>query len=113
MPVAFLGGMSRASKEGVVVKGGAVLEQLAKVRSAAFDKTGTLTAGRPALVGIQTQLDPDELLQLVASAEQFSTHVMAAGLTAALADRGCRCFLPKTRRKWPPTASAPWSTGAG
>ena len=88
VPVAFLGGMSRASTEGVVVKGGAVLEQLAKVRSAAFDKTGTLTAGRPALVGIQTQHDPDELLQLVASAEQFSTHVMAAGLIAALTDRG-------------------------
>lgn len=39
-PVAFLGGLSRTAKEGVIVKGGAVLEQLARVRSAAFDKTG-------------------------------------------------------------------------
>ncbi len=88
VPVAFLGGMSRASNAGVVVKGGAVLEQLAKVRSVAFDKTGTLTAGQPKLVGIRSQWDHDELLQLVASAEQYSTHVMASGLTAALAERG-------------------------
>ncbi len=44
-PVAFLGGLSRAAKSGVIMKSGAVIEQIARVRSAAFDKTGTLTQG--------------------------------------------------------------------
>ncbi|MDR2997280.1 MAG: HAD-IC family P-type ATPase, partial [Microbacterium sp.] len=47
-PVAFLGGLSQTSRRGVIVKGGAVLEQFGRIRSAAFDKTGTLTRGRPA-----------------------------------------------------------------
>lgn len=46
-PVAFIGGMSRAAHENVVVKSGGTLEQLARVQAVAFDKTGTLTYGRP------------------------------------------------------------------
>src|SRR5690606_36871982 len=52
-PVAFLGGLSRAAKAGVIMKGGAVIEQIARIRSAAFDKTGTLTQGRPELVDVR------------------------------------------------------------
>lgn len=88
-PVAFLGGLSRSAKSGVIVKGGAVIEQLARVRSIAFDKTGTLTAGRPSVVEVRPAggFDADELLRLAASAEQSSTHVLAAGIRAAAAER--------------------------
>lgn len=44
-PVAFLGGINRAAKAGLIVKSGGTLEQLARVKSVAFDKTGTLTTG--------------------------------------------------------------------
>lgn len=89
-PVAFLGGLSRAAKAGVIMKGGAVIEQLARVRSAAFDKTGTLTQGRPELVDVRPAegFDPDELLQLAASAEQYSTHVLAESIRRAADTRG-------------------------
>ncbi|QEA29182.1 cadmium-translocating P-type ATPase [Microbacterium sp. CBA3102] len=89
-PVAFLGGLSRAAKAGVIMKGGAVLEQIARVRSAAFDKTGTLTQGRPELVDVRPTngFDADELLQLAASAEQYSTHVLAEGIRRAAEQRG-------------------------
>lgn len=89
-PVAFLGGLSRAAKSGVIVKGGAVIEQLARVRSAAFDKTGTLTQGRPDLVDIRPAGDftTDRLLLLAASAEQYSSHVLADGIRRAAVDRG-------------------------
>lgn len=89
-PVAFLGGMSRSARSGVVVKGGGTLEALARVRSVAFDKTGTLTHGRPALTEIDPVegADPDELLRLAASAEQGSSHVLAAGVMQAAHDRG-------------------------
>lgn len=89
-PVAFLGGLSRAAKAGIIIKGGAVIEQLARVRSAAFDKTGTLTQGRPDLVDVRAAggFDPDEVLRLAASAEQYSSHVLAEGIRRAADDRG-------------------------
>ena len=89
-PVAFLGGLSRAAKAGVIMKGGAVLEQIARVRSAAFDKTGTLTQGRPELVDVRpaSGFAANEILQLAASAEQYSTHVLADGIRRAAESRG-------------------------
>lgn len=88
-PVAFLGGMSRAAKAGVIVKGGAVMEQLARVRSAAFDKTGTLTRGRPQLVAVRAEpgFRADDVLSLAASAEQYSSHVLAASIHRAATER--------------------------
>ncbi len=89
-PVAFLGGLSRAAKSGVIMKSGAVIEQIARVRSAAFDKTGTLTQGRPELVEVRpaTGFDADEILRFAASAEQYSSHVLADGIRRAASARG-------------------------
>lgn len=89
-PVAFLGGLSRAAKAGVIIKGGAIVEQLARVRSAAFDKTGTITQGRPELVDVRPTetIDAGQLLLLAASAEQYSSHVLADGIRRAALDRG-------------------------
>ncbi|QEE62083.1 cadmium-translocating P-type ATPase [Salinibacterium sp. dk2585] len=88
-PVAFLGGLSRAAKAGVIAKGGAVIEQLARVRSAAFDKTGTLTMGRPDLLRVvPVGVTADELLRLAASAEQYSSHVLAESIRRAATARG-------------------------
>ncbi|MGW9184243.1 heavy metal translocating P-type ATPase [Agromyces sp. NPDC055661] len=89
-PVAFIGGMSRAARNGVIVKGGGVLEQLSSARTAVFDKTGTLTYGTPTLVAIRPEngFGEDELLTAVASAEQYSSHVLATSIIAAAHDRG-------------------------
>lgn len=91
-PVAFLGGMSQAAKSGIIVKYAGVLEQLGKVRTAAFDKTGTLTYGRPSLVAIVTadSMGQDELLRLAGSAEQYSSHVLAASVMEAATSRELR-----------------------
>lgn len=88
-PVAFLGGMSRAAKSGVIVKGGGTLEQLARVKTVAFDKTGTLTAGNPTLHEVRSvSMEPDALLGLAASAEQYSSHALAAAIVAEVRSRG-------------------------
>lgn len=81
-PVAFLGGMSRAAKHGLIVKSGGTLEQLARVRSAAFDKTGTLTSGKPSLtrVVVAEGFTKPEVLRIAASAEAYSSHVLAAAI---------------------------------
>lgn len=89
-PVAFMGGMSRAAREGIIVKGGGVLEVLARVRTAVFDKTGTLTRGTPTIARIipVKPFDETTILTLVASAEQFSSHVLAASIVASARKRG-------------------------
>jgi P-type E1-E2 ATPase len=91
-PVAFIGGMSRAARNSVIVKGGGVLEQLASAKTAVFDKTGTLTYGAPTLVAIRPEngFGADELLGAVASAEQYSSHVLATSMIDAARNRGIR-----------------------
>lgn len=97
-PVAFIGGMSRAARNGVIVKGGGVLELLARAKTAVFDKTGTLTHGEPRLVAVRPEsgFSADELLGLVASAEQYSSHVLAASMIEAAKERG----LPLAEAEW-------------
>jgi len=79
-PVAFIGGVSRAARAGVLMKGSAALEALAQARTAVFDKTGTLTHGGAELIATEAApgRDPDECLRLLASIEQASHHVLAA-----------------------------------
>ncbi|MGX1161226.1 heavy metal-(Cd/Co/Hg/Pb/Zn)-translocating P-type ATPase [Arthrobacter sp. SLBN-100] len=93
-PVAFLAGTSRAARSGIIIKNGGTLEQLARVRTAVFDKTGTLTHGRPTLeeTRISTEaaglITADRLLQLAASAEQYSSHVLASSVIDAARQHG-------------------------
>ncbi|MFU8947870.1 heavy metal translocating P-type ATPase [Mycetocola zhadangensis] len=89
-PVAFIGGMSRAARNGIIVKSGGVLEQLSAAKTVVFDKTGTLTYGTPAFAGVRPQhpFTADQILTAVASVEQYSSHVLAASMIAAARDRG-------------------------
>ncbi len=89
-PVAFMAGMSRAAHQGIIVKGGGTLEQLARVRTAAFDKTGTLTHGRPEVAQVQAVggLDPDLVLAYAAAVEQTSAHPLAEAIVAGARERG-------------------------
>jgi len=89
-PVALIAGMSRSSRNGIVVKTGTTIEKLAKARTIAFDKTGTLTKGELAVNTIQFddgRFSENDLLQLVASAEQESTHILARSLVAEAKQR--------------------------
>lgn len=81
-PVAFISGMSRAAKQGIIMKNGSSIERLSTVRSAAFDKTGTLTKGELELVEIipQKTTNKEEVLAIAASAEQQSGHVTARAI---------------------------------
>jgi cation transport ATPase len=84
-PIAFVSGMSRCARRGVVVKGGAALDALGRARVLLFDKTGTLTVGRPALVDVASAdgTNDTEVLRLAASLDQASPHVLAAAIVDA------------------------------
>jgi heavy metal translocating P-type ATPase len=89
VPVAIVAGLSRAARIGVLVKGGAILELMADIRTIVFDKTGTLTGGTPRLVVTKATgpLPEDEALRLAASLDQGSTHPIAKALVAEAKSR--------------------------
>jgi heavy metal translocating P-type ATPase len=89
-PVAFIAGMSRAARHGIIVKNGGTLEQLSRIRTVAFDKTGTLTQGQPVLAGVHTagDIEAHALLRLAAIAEQYSAHTLAHSIVAGAQARG-------------------------
>jgi len=96
VPVAFVAGLSRAAKRGVIVKGGGALERLAKCRTLLFDKTGTLTAGRPTVTAVVSAdgMTLDEILRWAASLDQVSPHVLAAAVVKAASQRNLALALP-------------------
>jgi Cd2+/Zn2+-exporting ATPase len=92
-PVSIVSALAAAARKGVLIKGGARLEELARVRCVAFDKTGTLTRGRLHVTGIHPLggQQPDDLLRLAAALESRSEHPVgqaivrrAAALDAAV-----------------------------
>lgn len=74
-PVSMVAGIGNGARNGVLIKGGEIMERLSKIDMVVFDKTGTLTKGRPEVTEIKTW-GPDEasLLRIVAEAEQLSEH---------------------------------------
>ena len=88
VPLSFFGGMGAASRQGIIIKGGAVLEQLARVQTAAFDKTGTLTMGVFRVERVEeAALSEREILYYAAGAESMSSHPIAKAVCAAVQDR--------------------------
>ncbi|SOX54402.1 cadmium-translocating P-type ATPase [Mycobacterium ahvazicum] len=95
-PVAIVSGLSRATRDGVVIRGGGVLENLGRAKTLVMDKTGTLTVGRPTVVDVIAApgQDATSVLRLAASVDQFSPHVLAEAIVTEALRRGLRLSLP-------------------
>jgi len=95
-PVALVSGLSRAAQRGIIVKGGAVLERLAKCTTLLIDKTGTVTVGHPMLVEIACagSMPADDVLGMAASLDQVSPHVLASAVVQTALERKCVLVLP-------------------
>ncbi len=89
-PLAILAGIGRTAKEGIIIKGGIFLEQLAKINTIVLDKTGTLTLGTPHITHIESfnGMSPNEILQLAATAEQYSEHPLASAILTKAKEEG-------------------------
>jgi len=88
-PSAVLAGIARAARGGVLVKGGAHLENLGTLSAIAFDKTGTLTVGKPRVIDVvAVRGSADELLQLAAAVESRSAHPLAQAVVTEAQRRG-------------------------
>jgi len=87
-PAAVLSAVARAARAGVLIKGGAHLENLGRLTAIAFDKTGTITEGRPRLTDVVPfGIPEDELLTMAAAVESRSGHPLARTIVAAARER--------------------------
>lgn len=95
-PIALVSGLSRAARAGVIVKGAGAIETLGEARTVLFDKTGTLTVGTPEVREIIPHDDckPVELLQLAASVDRLSAHVLGEALVTAARGAGLELTMP-------------------
>ncbi|WP_435832951.1 heavy metal translocating P-type ATPase [Nocardia vinacea] len=95
-PVAIVSGLSRASRLGVVVRGGGALESLGHATTLVMDKTGTLTAGRPQVVEVIAApgREATEMMRLAASVDQVSPHVLAEAIVTEALTRGIDLSAP-------------------
>jgi heavy metal translocating P-type ATPase len=102
-PIALIAGIGRAARRGIVVKGGAALERLARIRTVMFDKTGTLTPGHPRLAGVEADatLGRDAALRLAAALAQASTHPVSVALVATARARGFDLPVPESVEETP------------
>ncbi len=89
VPVAIVGAISLAARNGIIVKDPSALERIPTVRTMIFDKTGTLTYGRPTVTDVEllasapAGLDRDGVLALTAALERFSRHPLAPAILQA------------------------------
>lgn len=84
VPIAFLGGLASAARQGIVIKGANYLEDLAQADTFVFDKTGTLTEGVFTVREIHpVQTGEEELMEIAAHAESYSNHPIARALLDA------------------------------
>ncbi len=93
-PASVLAGIAQAARNGVLIKGGAHLENLGTLRVMAFDKTGTLTRGEFQVTDIipLEGSSIEEILQLAAAVEQSASHPLAQAIVKAARER--QIFLP-------------------
>ncbi|QNK07037.1 Cd2+/Zn2+-exporting ATPase [Raoultella sp. BIGb0399] len=98
-PAAITSGLAVAARRGALIKGGAALEQLGRVRQVAFDKTGTLTVGQPRVTAIIALNEEDEnsLLALAAAVEQGSSHPLAQAIVREAQQR--QLAIPSARNQ--------------
>jgi Cd2+/Zn2+-exporting ATPase len=92
-PAAILAGVGQAARNGVLVKGGAHLENLGRLKAIAFDKTGTITRGKPEVVDVLPLGEPpaqntDEVLTLAAAVKNRSAHPLAQAVVRAAQAKG-------------------------
>jgi len=90
IPLGYFGGIGRASRQGILVKGSNFIDALAGVKTVVFDKTGTLTKGIFEVKEVVSHngVTKEELLEFAAAAESQSTHPIADSIKKAYQQTG-------------------------
>ncbi len=102
-PTAIVSALGNASRNGILIKGGAFLEEVSKIDTIVFDKTGTLTAGKPVVTEVKAFTDAaaDKILSLAASAEKYSEHPLARAILEAAEKKTLSIVEPENYKRIP------------
>ena len=97
-PTAVVAAIGNAARQGILIKGGAYLEQMGRLKTLLIDKTGTLTEGKPKVVGIRSfdGLEESEVLYWAAIAEKRSEHPLAAAVIRKAEELGLHIPHPES-----------------
>jgi Cd2+/Zn2+-exporting ATPase len=89
-PVSIVAGLTALARRGVLVKGGAHLEAIARLKALAVDKTGTITEGKPRVQGVESLngKSEQEILRIAAAIDDHSPHPLAAAVVAHARQQG-------------------------
>ena len=102
-PLAVMCGINRAAEAGIIVKGGAAIEQIASIQAALFDKTGTITYGLPMVEEViaANGETPENVLYHAAIVEQYSSHSIARAVVKKALESHRSLPLPTDFREFP------------
>jgi heavy metal translocating P-type ATPase len=112
-PLAILGAIGRAARQGAIVKGGRYLETLAQIDTVALDKTGTLTFGTPRVTGVRPAegVSHEAVIEAAAVAERRSEHPLGRAILARAAELGLPATEPEHFVAVPGRGVAGWLGG--
>ena len=91
-PVSIVAGLTAMARRGVLIKGGAHLESIARLRALAVDKTGTITEGKPTVQGVEA-IAPhtaEDVLRIAAAIDSHSAHPLASAVVRHAEERGVK-----------------------
>ncbi|MDR2076197.1 MAG: heavy metal translocating P-type ATPase [Desulfovibrio sp.] len=111
IPLGYFGGIGAASRQGILVKGGAVLDALLQIRTVVFDKTGTLTRGSFSVAAVTPApgVEEETLLATAAWIESQSNHPIARSIVRHVADAKANApDLPATEKDPLPACREDW-----
>ncbi len=109
-PVAIVTAIGNAARQGVLIKGGAHLEELSQIQAVAFDKTGTLTKGQPEVMVIKAmgEYDEKQLLAQIAAVEKRSQHPLARAILSKAFDE--KIYIPNAENFQSVTGKGTYAT---
>lgn len=102
-PLAVICGINRAADHSIIVKGGAALEQIARVKAVLFDKTGTITFGTPFVESVipLANMPANEILYYAAIFEQMSSHSIAKAIVTKALETNAKLPMPEHFQEMP------------
>lgn len=102
-PTAVVSALGNASRNGILIKGGNILEEASRIDTVLFDKTGTLTSGKPIVSAIEplNNAPPETILSAAASVEKYSTHPLARAILEAAEQENIALSDPRHYKNLP------------
>lgn len=100
-PTALMVGMGKGAMKGIIIRNGEAIQTAQKINVVVLDKTGTITEGKPVVTAVQSTLDENEFLEILASVENLSEHPLARAIVDKAETKKLKLKKPKSFKSVP------------